>query len=1054
VTGGNLGIVQRAGLNAPDGRPLFAYDLEEADVHALSAALRQTSDFEQASQTVCASFALWASEEIRLHLQPGGLTWEWLFGRLEVAENQDAGRRLVERGLTWWKRRIARSESGNRQFLFSLLAESGLPDAYVAQASRYRAIMLNMLEDIERGGLRDAEAAEQAAERHCGSLPQTFRQPHTARLLAELALRLAELRQRLHSEPTAGDAVQALDQLAPGWRATLPLRLSEAALEALIRPALLVPKSEPQKPLEPLSRRELRLNVQGGWDAFAIVGEGSLVRALLPDASPELRLRLMPIVEQGAPPVFQGWPEPGGWRLSRAGSAAAAAVRLPLARALRLAAHADGRTLGEAIIDGGLPSPAIAPTFWRALDVGEDPPARLEQIPGAARTRQGQLYLLAGKKDTPVASHGLRLGEPSAACGGRLWPVSGRGELHLDDRRIRIETGADSDASAHGLLALGRPLRGWRCERRQPVIVGEPTLWGYTEGEALRRLKASSTRVRKSGSRLGGCIAEWCFEGEVVARTAFTTLPAGVELVLREVGPGRAQLTAQALQPGWSLRMETGDAAVATRADTDGRAHLELTAKGEPPTEVKLTLADTKTGAYLDIFAHWPFRRGMLIGPNGMRLQNNRSLAIGALSGWHGIAPEGASARLQLRYGSPPLRVSFPSANETRLAVVEQIVRLMLALAGPDAVINLRLLVSGDEGCRLELGRYDREVGAGVVNDAFLSASSTWRLHATPLGADYDDEPRTLQGVRGGIVLRDWLGGEGGPWLIQASAADGRVLRPCAWSARPGPAATRQQRISGYAQAWRDGLSVGDQDWWRARWRRIRWVRDGGDAAALDEVQALAMSPEAAVTMLFTNPLDEVGAAIALEGAAPVWWPVTPVAAWVVAMAAERRRLFGRLLKAFSEAEAARLAEAALSSRVELILTLRPELRGHLQRTHQQLTRAVPLQDGYTSTFASETDLRRSFDEAAQDAVKRSADARLEGVGDLPRAMLDLASRWSDEHRPLIDAPLLTAEIACGHRRAETKLLLQLIAIRQADPLWFDTALPLAIQLQPAGSST
>ena len=49
--------------------------------------------------------------------------------------------------------------------------------------------------------------------------------------------------------------------------------------------------------------------------------------------------------------------------------------------------------------------------------------------------------------------------------------------------------------------------------------------------------------------------------------------------------------------------------------------------------------------------------------------------------------------------------------------------------------------------------------------------------------------------------------------------------------------------------------------------------------------------------------------------------------------------------------------------------------------------------------------------------------------------------------RGLLDAPFVAAEIAAQCAPADLTTLLQLIALRTADPLWFDAALPAAIGL-------
>jgi hypothetical protein len=60
------------------------------------------------------------------------------------------GRDLTELGLAWWGRRVRVSEGGARQCLYSLMAEGGLPDAYLADAARYRTAGLSLVAKIEK----------------------------------------------------------------------------------------------------------------------------------------------------------------------------------------------------------------------------------------------------------------------------------------------------------------------------------------------------------------------------------------------------------------------------------------------------------------------------------------------------------------------------------------------------------------------------------------------------------------------------------------------------------------------------------------------------------------------------------------------------------------------------------------------------------------------------------------------------------------------------------------------------------------------------------------
>ena len=188
-----------------------------------------------------------------------------------------------------------------------------------------------------------------------------------------------------------------------------------------------------------------------------------------------------------------------------------------------------------------------------------------------------------------------------------------------------------------------------------------------------------------------------------------------------------------------------------------------------------------------------------------------------------------------------------------------------------------------------------------------------------------------LDDVRGDFPLESWLGGTDGLWLVQARAEDGTVARPFAWSRVSRASSTRDARIGGYAAEMRDLLANPADAAWERSWRLFQAARDGGDAGALDQVQALAKVPAFAAALLFRVAESEIAEALALEDATAIWWPASPLSAWADAIAAEHRRRREALLSAgFDLATSERMSEEAIQNRAGLLLALRPELQGHL----------------------------------------------------------------------------------------------------------------------------
>ena len=289
-------ILSDAGLSVPDGRPLHQYKLSPSRLTALEGTLRACLAPGTGYVPMPATFVLWAAEHIRAEFPGGQLTWVFLFESLGLNEDRAAAVRWVIEGLRWWRRDLRVSDAGQRMFLYSLMAEGGLPQALMAQPGLYRRVVLGLLAEIEaEGGTQAAPHAERIAARWVGSLPQTFQTNDFGRLLADLALALARLRAMLPEELSGPAAERWLNVHHPEWVASLPLRISPEIAEQLIRPALGEVRGTRTLTSGPLATRELHRDQAGQWQWFVKFNDqGFLPSDLLPGTD-GLRLRLLPL---------------------------------------------------------------------------------------------------------------------------------------------------------------------------------------------------------------------------------------------------------------------------------------------------------------------------------------------------------------------------------------------------------------------------------------------------------------------------------------------------------------------------------------------------------------------------------------------------------------------------------------------------------------------------------------------------------------------------------------------------------------------------------------
>ena len=1060
-------VLAESGIEVPDGRPLHAYGLPPDSLNGLSESVRQrlASGFPPAPVSA-AAFVFWASEYIRASFSGGMLSWEFVFTGLRRPMDRTLAVELVRMGLKWWGRPIRQSDAGSRLYLYSLMAEGGLPEALLQELGRYRRVVMGLLGAIEaEDGPVDPASAQRMARDWVLILPQAFRTTEFSDLLADLGLRLAALRTQLPTDLPPRAAERWLDANRPGWAAGLPLRISPAVLEGLVRPALAAERGERVAAAGGLATRELRRDLSSNWRGVVRVHDrGWLPAALLPDVDRTLRLRLLPIGLEAATAtlVYSASPDEGGWRLQRFGRSSEEFIPLPPDTPLAFGAFADGRPMGEAVLDHGLPAAEEVPSLWRAAVPTEgDGANRLVPQPGSGTARAACLWILIPDDLSPIAGEGVALEGPELAPGGRLWRVKGDGLLVTGTRTFRVKTGADEEAPEARLLAIGPVLAGWRMARDGGLVQrGMPSVLGEKGATGLRHLSVRELRfLPGSGSILFGRIVEWVENGDPLVRLRLVCLPSEVRFVLREEGLGRVALTADGLPSG--LRLVLGAGATTARGEvTHGSARIVLDIGGVPPGRVGLRVLNPATGASLDLVAAWPARVGAILDPEDARITRDQPLAADALRGWRVFVPESQKGYLHLELVGQA-SVALEVAGEVPLTAHLSLIRAMLAQGGPDAQVNLRLIVSGNESHRLEIRRYhdgatvrNGRLIAGLARDVPVQQSAPLavqliKLHAVDLAA------LTSAVIFEGPNETDlWvLLSEGeGPWLIQ-SQLDGRSQRAVAWAVRPMAGSTREMRIAGYVRSLHQQVAAPSAPDWDQLWRFIVIVGQGGDPGVADQVQALGRVPEAAVLLAMHVPRAELADALALDTAAPLFWPVVPVHAFAAAVRAEyglQRARFGTL---FESAEADDEAWQAIASRIAAILVLRPELAGHLVGALDEielLGRALaPEYIGKLQALLLANSARLAV--LAQEAARR--------FDQLPSGVISIAPFWRPPKldfdpgmQPVLDAPLVAAEMALTLRPPPSPTeTLTLINLRLADPAYFDAALPAALSMYREG---
>ena len=1052
-------------LSATDGRPVYSYSCSNETFVELGESLRGRVANGQEMETAAAGFVFWAAEYIRANFLGGPLTWAFVLGGLGLPDDQQFGRNLTERGLQWWGREIRVMDAGSRMFLYSLMAEGGIPEALLKEPGLYRNVVMGLLSEIEAEGATAAgPLVEQITSRWTSRLPQTFQNADIARLLATVVLSLAKLRANLPDDIPEAAAKYWLDKHRRGWLSDIPLRMTPEIAETLIHPALQAERGSHFDAARPICGRELRRDQTGCWQGYLILNhDGWLPTWLFPNAE-NLRLRLLSVGSRSIDGlVYNATPEDNGWRLRRFGKTEKTADPFSPYEPFALAAFSDGRPKGEAIVDDGIPAPVEKPSFWRAVNQREAANAnQLVSVPGTARTRAPCLWLLAPNDVEPEVNAGLTLDDIETAPDGFLWRISGEGILRLGENCYRVETEADEDAPEARLFTYGDSIRGWRFDGNAPVYLGDLTFYGQVGASELRRIPEAELQRTPTRS-LCGEIVEWTQKDETLARIRLIRLPAALRFELREDAPGSVIFMAEGLLNGWRVNLSAGK--VETRGEvTDGAVQLTLKTPGIPPGIVQLRLSEPKTGEALILQAAWPAGTGIILDPDAERLIQNQPISVKALFGWRALVPIGVRGQINLQLQRHHA-VSFPLAGEVSLASYIPLIQAMLAQGEPDAQVNLSLVVGGQESDRLEVRRYHDKavIKNGVLRAGFgrdeqirpekglavqLSKILSLTVHAVNL-----NEPERITEFESGasVEIREQLANSTDPWMIQ-SRLKNRVQRAVTWNSQT-PALTRDGRVGAYVQEWQQMVSDPENTEWDRLWRLIVATRQGGDAGVLDQVQALAQVPTAAICLALRVHGNDMSEVLELDSVTPIFWPALPVADFIVAVRVEHTRWLTKLSQYFDENESEAEADAELAKRIGRLLSLRPELSGHCGKAvieaglFDRIMTSYDHQKTLEQILIPEPETRLA--KFAQEAARRF-EWLPNGVSGLEPLARPTGSpkKFYTYIQSVIDAPLVVAEMAAG-LRAQPNIIekLKLINLRVFDPVYFDTALPAALNL-------
>ena len=232
-------LLHRAGIEKPDGRPLYQYRVTDEEFEMLKSALSDITDQAGINNALKNSlfslaFVIYGAEWWRRHYA-GNWRWEGIFSSFGadvslLTPNQRGY--LVETGLHRWQRKV-RTTNNYRNFLGSVAIEGGLPLKQMVNASGWLHSTLSQitrrLVKLGEDGFEPGYVVRQYAHH----LPQTYRREEVYEILGDMVSAAVSLK-KTHDLTSKDDPIMWLNHNVPEWREQFPLPVDDAAGNAIL----------------------------------------------------------------------------------------------------------------------------------------------------------------------------------------------------------------------------------------------------------------------------------------------------------------------------------------------------------------------------------------------------------------------------------------------------------------------------------------------------------------------------------------------------------------------------------------------------------------------------------------------------------------------------------------------------------------------------------------------------------------------------------------------------------------------------------------------------
>lgn len=238
-------ILEKFGLNKPDGRPLYQYRITVAQFGELESLLRHYISVGQAQLNLhlyelakypafARSFVLYGAEWWHRRYDGSGYSWEGILR--DIGANADEWNHLqrsecVREGLRLW--RLKTLDGTGFKFLGSIALQGGLPMKPLAEARGGIGHLLGRVLRMANNRTVIQEDIQIWIENLQNYLPKSYRRAEIFALLAETAWTVLNLKQKAGLD-SGKDAILRLDAAIPNWRNQFPLPMEDRQAQSLI----------------------------------------------------------------------------------------------------------------------------------------------------------------------------------------------------------------------------------------------------------------------------------------------------------------------------------------------------------------------------------------------------------------------------------------------------------------------------------------------------------------------------------------------------------------------------------------------------------------------------------------------------------------------------------------------------------------------------------------------------------------------------------------------------------------------------------------------------